>query len=274
MLDASVEKSPTIDWLTVAAISAIAISFNVAFHEGIHALVCLLTGGKLLAYSALYVDCDSAGIWQAKLVSGSASIANLFLGTVSWFLLRRSPSASYRFKYFLWLFMLMNWVYGAGYWMFSGIGNVGDWASVIKGWQPNWLWRVVMALAGTLIYMWLVKISLRELGRLIGGQPGEQIRRARKLTFVSYFSAILVIALTGLLNPMGFFSLPVIAGLMAVAGATSPLLWMIPWFRSDAFPKSTKEPLEIHRSWGWVTIALVVVLLYVLILGPTIYFAQ
>jgi hypothetical protein len=273
MIDSPAEHQPAVDWLTVSAISAIAISFNVAFHEGVHALFCLITGGKLLAYSALYVDCESAGIWQAKLVSGSASIGNLLLGTVSWLLLRRLQLVSWRFKYFLWLFMLMNWVYGAGYWMFSGIGNVGDWATVIKGWQPNWLWRVVMALAGTSIYMWLVKISLMELGRLIGGQPGEQIRRARKLTFVSYFSAILVIALTGLLNPMGFFSLPVIAGLMAVAGATSPLLWMIPWFRSEAFPKSTKEPLEIHRSWGWITTALVVVLLYVLILGPTIYFS-
>jgi len=273
MMESSAEHQPTIDWLTVSAISAIAISFNVAFHEGVHALVCLLIGGKLLAYSALYVDCDSAGVWQAKLVSGSASIANLFLGTVSWFFLRRLQSVSWPFKYFLWLFMLMNWVYGAGYWMFSGIGNVGDWGTVIKGWQPTWLWRVVMALAGTLIYMRLVKISLGELGHLIGGQPGEQIRRARKLTFVSYFSAIVVIALTGLLNPMGFFSLPVIAGLMAVAGATSPLLWMIPWFRSDAFPKSTNQALEIRRSWLWISLAVMVVLGYVLILGPTIYFS-
>jgi hypothetical protein len=273
MIDSPSEQRPTVDWLTVAAISAIAISFNVAFHEGVHALVCLMTGGKLLAYSALYVDCDSAGLWQAKLVSGSASIANLLLGTLSWFFLRRLTLASWHLKYFLWLFMLMNWVYGAGYWMFSGIGNVGDWASVIKGWQPHWLWRAVMAIAGMLIYMMLVKVSLKELGHLIGGQPGEQIRRAGKLTYTSYFSSIIVIILVGLLNPMGFFSLPVIAGLMAVAGATSPLLWMIPWFRSDAFPKSTKEPLEIHRSWIWITVAIVIVLMYVLVLGPTIYFS-
>jgi hypothetical protein len=139
MINTKVEQPSGIDWLTVAAVSAIAISFNVAFHEGVHALVCLFTDGKLLAYSALYVDCDSSGVWQAKLVSGSASIMNLVLGTISWILLRRMQSASGRITYFLWLFMLMNWVYGAGYWMFSGIGNVGDWAVVIKGWQPHWL---------------------------------------------------------------------------------------------------------------------------------------
>ena len=32
MIDPPVEQQPGIDWLTVAAISAIAISFNVAFH--------------------------------------------------------------------------------------------------------------------------------------------------------------------------------------------------------------------------------------------------
>jgi hypothetical protein len=80
MIDSPAEHQPAVDWLTVSAISAIAISFNVAFHEGVHALFCLITGGKLLAYSALYVDCESAGIWQAKLVSGSASIGIYFLG--------------------------------------------------------------------------------------------------------------------------------------------------------------------------------------------------
>lgn len=273
MMDLPAENKPTIDWLTVSAISAIAISFNVAFHECVHALVCLLTDGKLLAYSALYVDCDSGGVWQAKLVSGSASIMNLVLGTIILLLLRRMHSAPGRITYFLWLFMLMNWVYGAGYWMFSGIGNVGDWAAVIKDWQPHWLWRVVMALAGTFIYMVLVKVTLKELGRIIGGQPGEQISRARKLTFNSYFSAIVVIALAGFFNPLGFLSLPVVAALMAVAGATSPLLWMIPWFRSDAYPKSTTSPLEIHRSWGWIAVGAIVVLVYALILGPTIYFS-
>jgi hypothetical protein len=273
MIDPPVEQQPGIDWLTVAAIAAIAISFNVAFHEGIHALVCLLTRGKLLAYSALYVDCNSTGIWQAKLVSGSASIMNLVLGTIIWLLLRRMHSAPGRITYFLWLFMLMNWVYGAGYWMFSGIGNVGDWAAVIKGWQPHWLWRVVMALAGTFIYMALVKVALKELGRIIGGQPGEQIQRAAKMTYISYFSAIVVIALAGFFNPQGFLSLPVLAALMAVGGATSPLLWMIPWFRSDAYPKSTTNPLEIHRSWGWITVGVIVVLVYILIPGRTIYFS-
>jgi hypothetical protein len=60
---------------------------------------------------------------------------------------------------------------------------------------------------------------------------------------------------------------------MAVGGATSPLLWMIPWFRSDAYPKSTTNPLEIHRSWGWITVGVIVVLVYILIPGRTIYFS-
>jgi hypothetical protein len=45
--------------------------------------------------------------------------------------------------------MMMNWFYGAGYFIFSGLSNVGDWAVVINGWDPNWLWRGLMPIVGT-----------------------------------------------------------------------------------------------------------------------------
>ena len=59
MSQAVVDSKPSVDWLTVVAIAAIAISLTVASHEGVHAITCLAVGSSLEEYSALYVECDS-----------------------------------------------------------------------------------------------------------------------------------------------------------------------------------------------------------------------
>jgi hypothetical protein len=264
--------SPIVDWLTVVAIAAIAISINVSFHEGVHALTCVVVGGDLQEYSALYAECQSTTTWQEKVVSGSAPIANLLLGTLLWLLLLRMRDLAPRAHFFLWLLMLMNWLYGAGYWVLSGVANIGDWAAVIEGWEPHWLLRVGMALSGVLLYMLFVWLALRLLGRMVGGDAGEQLGRASRLGLISYATAVVVVLLAGLFSPYGPLGLPAVAGLTAAVGALSPLFWMMRWFRAKAFPKPDRAPLEIHRSWLWVAMAGVVVFLYAFVLGRTLYF--
>ena len=137
MHQAVTARKPIVDWLTVAAIAAIAHSLNVAFHEGVHALTCLAVGSHLQEYSALYVSCDSPTVLQGKMVAGSAPLYNLLAGVLLWVILRNSRRQASELQFFLWLFMLMNWFWGAGYLIFSGIANVGDFAVVISGWQPS-----------------------------------------------------------------------------------------------------------------------------------------
>ncbi|HRJ43266.1 MAG TPA: hypothetical protein PL105_15380 [Caldilineaceae bacterium] len=263
---------PVVDWLTAVALAAMAISLTIAFHEGVHALTCVAFGGDLQEYSALHVSCELNIPWQEKVKAGSASVANLILGFIFLVLLRRSHQQSTERQFFFWLFMLTNWLNGAGYWMLSGVGNFGDWANVIAGWQPLWLWRLVMALGGTGVYAFLVWLALRELGKIIGGDANEQIGRAVRLGLIGYGSAVLVILLAGLFNPYGMASSPVVGGTMAVVFGLSPLLWMMQWFRAASFAKPPRPALEIHRKWGWVVTGGVVVLLYIFVLGPTLYF--
>jgi hypothetical protein len=45
-------------------------------------------------------------------------------------------------RYFLWLLMTVSLLQGTGYWLFSGIGNLGNWAKVIEGLTPAWPARV------------------------------------------------------------------------------------------------------------------------------------
>ncbi len=272
MNEIAANRKPHVDWITVVAIAAIAISLNVAVHEGIHALACLMVGSHLQEYSALYVSCDSSMIWQGKIVAGSAPTFNIIAGVLLWIIVRSPRRYPSEIWFFLWLFMLMNWLYGAGYWMFSGIANIGDMATVIAGWEPAWVWRVFMTIVGSFLFMFFVWLALQEFGKMVGGDPDEQIRRANKLSLLSFATAVLIILLAGFFNPLGLLSLPVTAGLFAVIGGLSPLLWMMQWFRAKSFVKLDKQPLEIHRKWQWLAVAGVVVFIYVFVLGRTLYF--
>ncbi|MEX2401210.1 MAG: hypothetical protein WD423_10590 [Rhodothermales bacterium] len=263
---------PPLDWLTVAAIAAVAISLTVAFHEGVHATACAGVGGELREFSALHVVCNHVSDWQRNVEAGSASIANLLLGTIFWFVLSRGRSGSSELKFFFWLFMLMNWLYGAGYWMFSGAANIGDWSVVIRGLEPHWLWRSAMFLVGSLLFLYFVWQALRELGKFIGGEAEDQLPRARKLGSISYVTSLGVVVLAGFFHPSGFLSLPVVAGLFAVAGALSPLLWMSEWFQARMFEKERNPPLEIRRRWGVISISVLVTLAYAVLLGQTLFF--
>lgn len=266
------KHNPIVDVLTLIAIAAIAISFTVAFHEGVHALACLATGGDLLEYSALYEECDSSTLTQAKIVAGSAPTLNLLAGTLFWLILRRWKNPSSETWLFLWLLMLMNWFYGAGYFIFSGLSDIGDWAVVIEGWEPDWLFRGLMIIAGVLLYIIFIRQGLNLFDRMVGGSAGEQLGRANKLFLVSYGTSVLVVMVAGFFCPFGWPSLPTTAGLFAAAGALSPFVFMIRWFRTDHFKKPEGAPLEIHRRWSWIGAALIVVFSYVYILGRTLYF--
>jgi hypothetical protein len=272
MSQAVLVRKPVVDWLTVVAIAAIAISFNVAFHEGVHAITCLAVGGHLQEYSALYESCDSPTESQAKIVAGSAPTYNLIAGVFLWIILRNSRKQASEIQFFLWVFMLMNWFYGAGYFMFSGIANVGDWAVVINGWEPSWFWRGLMTIVGTMLFMLFVRVGLLEFGKIVGGDADEQIHRANKLCILSYITSFMVVLIAGFFCPYGILSLPVTAGLFAALGALSPFLWMMRWFRTDKFLKLDSEPLEIRRKWQWLVAAIIVVFTYTYILGQTLYF--
>jgi hypothetical protein len=272
MSEAASARKPVVDWLTVVAIAAIAISLNVAFHEGVHALTCLAVGGHLEEYSALYESCGNTTETQAKIEAGSAPTFNLVFGILLWIILRNSRKQAAETQYFLWLLMLMNWSYGAGYFILSGVTNVGDWAVVINGWEPTWFWRVLMTIVGILTFMIFIRLTLQEFGKMVGGDTTEEIHRTNKLWIVSYITSFVVVLMAGFFCPRGLLSLPVIAGLCAVLGALSPFLWMNRWFQTKYFVKPVKEPLVIQRKWQWLVVSVIVVFTYVFILGRTLYF--
>ena len=268
----SQNNSHSSDWLAIAAITAIAVSVTITFHEGIHALICVGMGGDLLSLSALSIECNYASPIHRRIVAGSAAIGNIILGLLILPYSRRTTHNSNEYRFFIWLFMCMNFMNGAGYLMFSGIANVADWAVVIDGWEPHWLWRVILTLVGTVLYTFFVWLSLKEWGKIVGGESPENLQRSLALGLTAYFTVIVVVAAAGAMLPEGLISPAGIFGLIGVAGGLSPLAWMMGWFRADMFKKHPGKALTIHRKWIWLAVAAVALIIYVLILAPTLYF--
>jgi hypothetical protein len=143
---------------------------------------------------------------------------------------------------------------------------------VIEGWQPMWLWRVLMTLVGFLLFVFFVQQGLKEFGKVACEQADEHFHCVNRLCILSYFTSFWVVLFAGFFCPWGLTSLPVTAAVFAVLGALSPFLLMMRWFRTDRFAKLADEPLEIHRSWRWIVTSIVVVVVYVFVMGQTLYF--
>jgi hypothetical protein len=82
--------------------------------------------------------------------------------------------------------MTVNLLQGAGYFLFSGVANIGDWAAFFSGFSPTWLWRLGLILLGSVLYLLAVFMTLRELTPFLGSTAPERERRALTLTVFPY----------------------------------------------------------------------------------------
>jgi hypothetical protein len=186
--------------LTVAAIAVVASVMANVIHEGLgHGGMCVATGGQALALSTVHFECSV----DTRLVAAGGTLANLIFGALFW-AAARAVKQSARWRFFFWLLMTFNLFDAGGYFLFSGIGNFGDWAAVVAGWQPAWAWRVGLIVLGVVTYFfWFVPLCLRELRPLLGSEAQIRVRRARRLTLTSYFTAGVLSCVAGALNPEG-----------------------------------------------------------------------
>ena len=81
--------------------------------------------------STVHFDCSL----DTRLVIAGETLANFAAAAVFWLLLRRSSVVSPALRYFLWFSMTINLLTAGGYFLFSGVANIGDWAEFVKGLQ-------------------------------------------------------------------------------------------------------------------------------------------
>jgi hypothetical protein len=111
-------------------------------------------------------------------------------------------------RLFLWSLTAFNLLLGTGYFLFSGIGGIGDWAEWMKGLSPMWAWRVGFALLGAVSYFASAWLLARELVAIVGLSEARMRRmteaRMRCMTWTIYFAGGLIACVAGVWNPMGW----------------------------------------------------------------------
>jgi hypothetical protein len=256
------------DLLTMAAIAIVATVIANVIHEGLgHGGMCVATGGQPLVLSTVHFECSV----DTRLVAAGGTLANLIFGALFW-AAARTVKQTASLRYFFWLLMTFNLFEAGGYFLFSGIGNFGDWADVVAGWQPAWAWRVGLTALGAVTYFLLfVPLCLRELRPFLGRDATVQVRRARRLTLVPYFTAGILSCVAGALNPVGWL-LILVSAAAASFGGHSGLAWM--WTVPVGLPTSGNELQmpDIERSRGWMCAAVILAIVFIAGLGHGVKF--
>jgi hypothetical protein len=253
--------SPTNDdALTVCAISLLSGMLADLLHEGLgHGAMALMTG----AQSGLLTTVAWSSTFDSKLVAAGGTLANLAAGVIFWIALTRTKRSSVQLRFFLLTSSAFNLFAGTGYFFFSGVTNFGDWAVVIADLQPHWRWRTMLVVIGIAAYYVVVLVIGTGLVRYVGVPRTEQ-RRLRRLTLIPYFSATLLLAAGGLLNPIGI-QLVWQSALPGTAGAHSGLLWLRYYIPRKTVPAVGSE--GINRNFVWITAAAILSLVFIFVVG-------
>jgi hypothetical protein len=260
------------DPFTVGSIAILAYMLGNVLHEGLgHGGACLLSGAKPLVLSSVHFECSV----DSRLVMAGGTLVNLLAGAV-FFVLGRLTGARYpRLKYFLWICMTVNLFTGTGYFLFSGIGGIGDWGDFIQGLGPQWVWRIGLTIFGATTYLLAGRISLLELRPLIGSDKEQRYQRAVQLSVIPYFAGGILMCIAGSLNPKGAILILISAG-ASTFGGTSGLMWTTQMLKGGTLIPygPPAEPMPIHRSWPLIVAACAIAMAFIGVLGRSVHFAH
>jgi hypothetical protein len=186
------------DRLTLIGISALACILQDVLHEGLgHGVTAWMSGAHRVTMSTVALESDIDTRW----ISANGTVVNLLFAAIFWLVLLRPERYRPATRYFLVLAMAGNLFTGTGYFLFSGVFNFGDWAAVIRGFEPHWMWRVGLVVLGVASYcasMLVVAAKLKPFQ-----SKGEGSRRLRLLCWTPYFTDGILAGLGGLVNPIG-----------------------------------------------------------------------
>jgi hypothetical protein len=129
--------------------------------------------------------------------------------------------------------------------------------------HAHWFWRALLVVVGVASYCGAVLVVGTALVRYVG-VPRTAPRRLRILTFIPYFSAVLLLSAGGLLNPIGI-QLMWQSALPAAAGAHSGLLWLRYCIPKRTVPERRSDCID--RNYAWIIVAVAFSLVFIFVLG-------
>jgi hypothetical protein len=260
------------DLWTLAAFGMLAYMISNVLHEGMgHGGTAWLSGAHQITVTSTYMDAGPDTRW----ILAAGTLVNLAVGVMCLAALRAMRKAAMPLRLFLWAFAAFNLLLGTGYFFFSGVSGIGDWANWMKGLSPLWAWRVGCTLLGVVSYGATAWLLARELVRITGdaGEARTTESRMRRMTWIIYFAGGLTACLAGARNPMGW-KLVLISAAASSLGGASGLLWIPSIAASAARNMDQRDAVTApvpRMPLLYVTVA-VLLTAYVWILGSGITF--
>lgn len=257
-----------VDWLTLFGLVLLISPALTMVHEiGGHAATCLATGGIIQEISAFYVNCSSKGEDAARLVSMAGTGADVLVFGGAYFLWRRATGDLARLA--LWMVFVGKAMAATGYFLFSGFSGLGDWGPGIGGGVGPLPYALVVRLAlivvGAAAYIAVVKLAMRTLTDMVGGEPGAGPVKKR-IAFGYYFVSGAISLLVGLLNPVGLF----VVIFSAVASSFGSNAGMIS-VGLDRRAASARQ-FVVERNIVVLAAGIVATTVFAFVLGPTLDF--
>ncbi|HUY94317.1 MAG TPA: hypothetical protein VMU71_03425 [Terracidiphilus sp.] len=243
--------------VSLAVMAAIAGSM---LHEGLgHGVTAWLRGDHVTEWTSNHLD----SLREDRLVDAGGTLVNLIAGLIGLAAARAAGSRA-NLRFFLWLLAALNLLLGAGYFLFSGVLGLGDWAQVIAGLPHQGALRAAMAATGAMLYVVFLRWLVCELAPFV-----PQRRYYNPTARLSYLAACLFMCAAGALDPMGI-KLFFLSTVPAFFGGLSGLLW------GDFFLPRTPpaETLEVKRSPALWIAAAAVGIVFLLTVARGVEFAR
>jgi hypothetical protein len=252
--------------LTVVSIAVVACAAADMVHEGLgHGVASWLAGDTILSISTVAMQNAEPN----RLVAACGTSANLVVGCLSLVFLRRIATFT-PWACFLLLFGAFN-MFNCGYLAFSALSGSGDWAVVIAGLEPPFLWRTILAVAGVALYVLAIRWTAGALLRYV--DSGDvALPDVRRLTLAAYLAGGALMTAASVLNPIGP-SLILTSGVAASFGLNFGML-LVPGIVAGRARNRTGRGRPLAFSTLWLSLALVVAAAFIAVLGPGIRFPQ
>jgi hypothetical protein len=234
-------------------------------HEALgHGTASWLTGDRMLSLSTVAIQNATAN----RFVSAAGTLANCIAGVLSLFVLRRMRHLT-SLAYFFWIFGAYN-LLNSGYLVTSAVLNSGDWANVIAGLSPPWLWRCALGLAGATLYVLAIRWTASCLSDLVS--RGEvSLPDLQRLVLPAYVTGGAVMTIASVFNPISP-SLILLSGAGASFGLNSGLLFLPGIVATANSHNQTRVSSPLSFNAFWFALAVVVAALFIGVLGPGIHF--
>ena len=241
---------------TIISIAVISMGLAALLHEGLgHGVTAWLRGDAVTQLTSNHLSDTEPD----RLVEAGGTIVNVFTGVIALWL---SSRARANLRYFLTFFAAVSLLDGAGYFLYSGIIGVGDWAAVIAGMRHQVALRIFMSIFGACFYYLCVQRIAISLRPFVADRSEYNI-----IGRLPYFSACIFYCIAGAFDPLGI-KLLFLSTIPAAFGGLSGLLWA-----DSLMPKLVpSEPLTVapSRTWWWT--AAIFGVAFVVILGRGINF--